>query len=206
MLTQSSPVKRALISLTDKTGAAELALVLQNEFNVEILSTGGTSKALREAGVNVIDVSDYTGSPEILGGRVKTLHPKIAGGILNIRGNAEHEADKEKNNISNIDLVVCNLYEFEKTVAQPDITTDDAIEAIDIGGVTLIRASYKSFKDVTIIVDPTDYPALLEEMKNHNGATSMDFRAKMAAKATKLTAHYEHSIAEYFEKIIKIEN
>jgi len=206
MLTQSSPVKRALISLTDKTGAAELAKTLQDNFNVEILSTGGTAKILREAGVKVIDVSDYTGSPEILGGRVKTLHPKIVGGILNIRGNAEHEADKEKNNIGNIDLVVCNLYEFEKTIAQPNITVDEAIEAIDIGGVTLIRASYKSFKDVAIVVSPADYPALLNEMKNHDGATSMEFRAKMAAKASELTAKYELAIAEYFGKFIKIEN
>ncbi|MFA6107113.1 MAG: IMP cyclohydrolase [Patescibacteria group bacterium] len=197
----SSPIKRALISLTDKTGAAELALVIQNEFNVEILSTGGTAKNLREAGVSVIDVSDYTGSPEILGGRVKTLHPKIAGGILNIRGNAEHEADKEKNNIGNIDLVVCNLYEFEKTVAQPDITTDDAIEAIDIGGVTLIRASYKSFKDVAIVVDPADYPALISELKKNNGATTVEFRIKMAAKASKLTAKYETAISNYFKTI-----
>jgi len=197
----SSPTKRTLISLTDKTGAADLALALQNEFGVEILSTGGTSKTLREAGVNVLDVSDYTGSPEILGGRVKTLHPKIAGGILNIRGNEAHEADKKKHGINNIDLVVCNLYEFEKTVAQPNITVDDAIESIDIGGVTLIRASYKSMKDVTIIVDPADYPSLLAEMKNHDGATTPEFRTKMAAKASALTAKYEAAISKYFKTI-----
>ncbi|MFA6394081.1 MAG: IMP cyclohydrolase [Patescibacteria group bacterium] len=195
----SSPIKRALISLTDKTGAADLALALQNEFGVEILSTGGTSKALREAGVSVLDVSNYTGSPEILGGRVKTLHPKIAGGILNIRGNEAHEADKKKHGINNIDLVVCNLYEFEKTVAQPRISVDEAIESIDIGGVTLIRAAYKSVKDVTIIVDPADYPALLAEMKNHDGATTPEFKVRMATKAVELTAKYEIAISNYFQ-------
>lgn len=195
-----APIKCAIISLTDKSGLTELGKGLDAS-GVKMLSTGGTAKALREAGVSITEVSDYTGSPEMLDGRVKTLHPKIHGGILNIRENAEHQATLKEHGIEDIALVICNLYEFEKTIAEPGITVDQAIESIDIGGVTLIRASYKNHKYVTIIVDPADYPELLEEMNNNNGATTLTFRTKMAAKAVRLTARYETAIADYFEKI-----
>lgn len=195
-----APIKCAILSLTDKSGLTDLGQGL-DALSIKMLSTGGTAKVLREAGVSITEVSNYTGSPEMLDGRVKTLHPKIHGGILNIRDNAEHQATLKKHGIEDIALVICNLYEFEKTISQPGITVDQAIESIDIGGVTLIRASYKNHKYVTIIVDPADYPALLEEMKNNNGATTLPFRIKMAAKACALTAKYESAIANYFEKI-----
>ena len=195
-----APVKCAIISLTDKSGLKELGQGLK-EFGVKMISTGGTAKALRDSGLSITEVSDYTGSPEMLGGRVKTLHPKVHGGILNIRDSEEHQATLKQHDIEDISLVVCNLYEFEKTIADPNITVDQAIESIDIGGVTLIRASYKNHKYVTIIVDPADYPALLAELKNNNGATTLGFRTKMAAKATELTAKYERAIADYFQKL-----
>jgi phosphoribosylaminoimidazolecarboxamide formyltransferase/IMP cyclohydrolase len=195
-----APVKCAIISLTDKSGLKELGQGLK-EFGVKMISTGGTAKALRDSGLSITEVSDYTGSPEMLGGRVKTLHPKVHGGILNIRSNPEHQATIKEHGIEDISLVICNLYEFEKTIAQADITPEQAIESIDIGGVTLIRAAYKCFHDVTIIVDPADYPALLAEMKNNNGATTLDFRTKMAAKASNITAKYESAIAGYFNKL-----
>ena len=149
-------VERALISLTDKSGIDDFAKALA-ELGVEILSTGGTAKKIRDCGVAVKDVSEFTGFPEMLDGRVKTLHPLVHGGILNQRANADHQQQCAQHGIKDIDIVAVNLYAFEKTVAQQDCTLADAIENIDIGGPTLLRASAKNFQDVTVIVDPADY-------------------------------------------------
>ena len=151
-------IQRALISLTDKSGIEQFAAELAR-MGIEILSTGGTAQKIRAAGIAVTDVSEFTGFPEMLDGRVKTLHPKVHGGILNQRDNAEHQRQCAEHGLQNIDLVAVNLYAFEKTVADPGCSLADAIENIDIGGPTLLRASAKNFHDVTVIVDPADYPA-----------------------------------------------
>lgn len=188
-------IERALISLTDKTGIEGFAEELA-QLGIEILSTGGTAKKIREAGVEVKDVSEFTGFPEMLDGRVKTLHPKVHGGILNQRANETHQGQCKEHGLENIDLVAVNLYAFEKTVANPDCTLGDAIENIDIGGPTLLRASAKNFNDVTVIVDPADYPQVLAEIKE-NGNTTLKTRFKLARKVFELTSAYDTAIAEW---------
>ena len=157
-------IERAIISVTDKAGVVEFAKSL-SKFGVEILSTGGTAKAIRQGGVSVMDISDYTGFPEMLDGRVKTLHPKVHGGLLGMRDNPEHVRVMKEHGIKNIDMIVVNLYQFEKTVAKEGVTLDEAIENIDIGGPTMLRSSAKNYKDVTVIVDPADYALVLKEME-----------------------------------------
>ncbi|RUM88525.1 MAG: IMP cyclohydrolase [Thermodesulfatator sp.] len=188
-------IERALISVTDKTGVGELAKALQ-EMGVEIISTGGTARVIREAGVPVKDVSEVTGFPEMLDGRVKTLHPKIHGGLLFLRDKEEHVRQIEAQGIQPIDLVVVNLYAFEKTVASgADLET--AVENIDIGGPTLLRAAAKNFKYVTVIVDPADYERVLAEMRAHGGATTLRTRFELARKVFETTWRYDRAIAEY---------
>ena len=157
-------IKNAIISVTDKAGIVEFGKSL-TAFGVDILSTGGTAKALREGGIPVTDISDYTGFPEMMDGRVKTLHPKVHGGLLGLRDNPEHVKKMEEHGIRPIDMVVVNLYQFEKTVAKAGVTLDEAIENIDIGGPSMLRSSAKNFRDVTVIVDPSDYEAVLEVME-----------------------------------------
>src|SRR5665648_261665 len=157
-------ITRALISLTDKSGIEGFARELA-DLGVELLSTGGTAKKIREAGIQVKDVSEFTGFPEMLDGRVKTLHPKVHGGILNQRDNAEHQRQCLEHDLKPIDLIAVNLYAFEKTIADPNCSLADAIENIDIGGPTMLRASAKNFHDVTVIVDPADYPQVIKEIK-----------------------------------------
>lgn len=188
-------IKRALISVTDKTGMAEFAKALQ-EMGVEIISTGGTARVIREAGVPVTDVSEVTGFPEMLDGRVKTLHPKIHGGLLYLRDKEEHVRQIQEHGIKPIDLVVVNLYAFEKTMAS-GADLDTAIENIDIGGPTLLRAAAKNYKFVTVIVDPADYQRVLEEMRAHNGATTLKTRFELARKVFETTWRYDKAIAEY---------
>lgn len=190
------PIKRALISVTDKSGLAEFGKFLADQ-GVEILSTGGTAKMLRDNGVEVVEVSDYTGFPEMLDGRVKTLHPKIHGGILGRRELAAHREQMAQHGIAPIDLVVVNLYQFEKAVAQPGCTLADAIENIDIGGPTLLRAAAKNYEAVTVVVDPADYPQIMQEMKAHQGATTVDTRFDLARKVFALTRAYDTAITEY---------
>ncbi len=192
-------IKRALLSLTDKTGIEGFAKEL-SDLGVEILSTGGTAKAIRQAGIKVIDVSEFTGFPEMLDGRVKTLHPKIHGGILNQRDNADHQQQCAKHGLQDIDIVAVNLYAFEKTVADPHCSLADAIENIDIGGPTLLRASAKNFHDVTVIVDPTDYPRVLREIKEQ-GNTTLETRFYLAAKVFALTSSYDTKISQWLEKV-----
>lgn len=189
-------IQRALISVTDKSLLGPFAQELA-ALDIEIISSGGTARFLKEHGVKVQEVSDYTGSPEILDGRVKTLHPKIAGGILAVRGNPTHHKQCEVQGIKPIDLVVVNLYAFEETIAKPQVTLGEAIENIDIGGPTLVRAAAKNHHDVAIIVDPADYESCLTEMKKNQGSLSNETRARLARKAFALTARYDTAISRY---------
>ena len=190
-----APIGRALISVSDKTGITEFAQALSAR-GVELLSTGGTCKLLREAGITVVEVSDHTGFPEMMDGRVKTLHPKIHGGILGRRGTDDDVMAKHE--IPPIDLVVVNLYPFEATVARPDCSLEDAVENIDIGGPTMVRAAAKNHKDVTIVVSAADYPRLIEELDQHDGHTTLQTRFDLAIRAYEHTAAYDGMIANHF--------
>ncbi len=194
-------IERAIISVTDKAGVVEFAKSL-SKFGVQILSTGGTARVLREGGLSVTDISEYTGFPEMLDGRVKkTLHPKVHGGLLGLRDNPEHVRVMQEHGIKNIDLLVVNLYQFEKTVAKEGVTLEEAIENIDIGGPAMLRSSAKNFKDVTVIVDPADYDVVLKEMEELGGATSIQTRFRLAKKVFQLTHKYDGAISEYLEKV-----
>ncbi|MBE9527716.1 MAG: bifunctional phosphoribosylaminoimidazolecarboxamide formyltransferase/IMP cyclohydrolase [Proteobacteria bacterium] len=188
-------VRRAIISVTDKEGVVEFATKLAG-LGVEIISTGGTGKMIQEAGVNVIPIGSYTGFPEMLDGRLKTLHPKIHGGILGIRGNDEHEKEMTNHGIPPIDMVVVNLYAFEKTIAG-GCTMADAIENIDIGGPTMIRAAAKNYSDVAVVTDTRDYDAIIEEMEAKGSSLSNATRLKLAKKVFALTARYDGAISNY---------
>ncbi len=192
-------IKRALISLTDKSGIETFAAALA-DFGVELLSTGGTAARLREAGLEVIDVSAFTGFPEMLDGRVKTLHPKVHGGILHQRRNPDHVSQCKAHEIAPIDLVAVNLYAFEKTVADPNCRFEDAIENIDIGGPTLLRASAKNFADVTVVVDPADYAQVLAEIRE-TGGTTLETRFMLARKVFALTSSYDTAISAWLDKV-----
>ena len=189
-------MRRALISVSDKTGLAELGRGLAAR-GVEILSTGGTAKALKEAGVAVTDIAAHTGFPEMMDGRLKTLHPTVHGGLLAIRGNAEHTRAAEQHGIAPIDLLVVNLYPFEATAAK-GAPFADCIENIDIGGPAMIRAAAKNHAAVTVVVDPADYARVLADMAAHGGATSLDLRKALAAKAYARTAAYDAAISGWF--------
>ena len=189
-------IKRALLSVSDKAGLAELGAALAAR-GVELVSTGGTAKALRDAGLTVKDVSDLTGFPEMMDGRVKTLHPTVHGGLLALRDNAEHVAAMEAHGIGAIDFVVVNLYPFEATVAK-GASREEIIENIDIGGPSMVRSAAKNHGFVTIVTDPADYPALLAELEAGGGATSLAFRIRMAGKAYARTASYDAAIANWF--------
>ena len=189
-------IARALVSVSDKTGLVDFVKGLR-AFNVEVLSTGGTHKLLAEAGIPVVAVSDHTGSPEILDGRVKTLHPKIHGGILGRRDDRHHQEQMAAHGIAPIDMVVVNLYPFEATVARPECRFEDAIENIDIGGPSMVRSAAKNHHDVTVLVDPADYAAVLDEMRRSGGAVSVETNTQLARKAFQTTAHYDGAIADY---------
>ena len=191
-------IKRALLSVSDKTGIVELGKFL-SENGVEIISTGGTMKALRDAGVPVTYVSDVTGFPEIMDGRVKTLNPKIHGAILAVRSNPEHMEALAEHNITPIDLVVVNLYPFRETIAKPGVTEAEAIENIDIGGPAMVRASAKNFKDVVIVTYPRRYAQLME-MLDKDGDIDQHTRKELAFEAFSHTAEYDTMISEYLKK------
>jgi phosphoribosylaminoimidazolecarboxamide formyltransferase/IMP cyclohydrolase len=192
-------VERALISLTDKSGCADFAGALV-AMGIEILSTGGTARILRDSGIAVTDVADFTKFPEMLDGRVKTLHPLVHGGILHQRDNAEHRHQCQAHGIRPIDIVAVNLYAFAKTVAVPGCTLADAIENIDIGGPTLLRAAAKNFQDVTVIVDPADYLQVLTELRAH-GNTTLATRFRLARKVFALTSAYDTAIAQWLQTV-----
>jgi phosphoribosylaminoimidazolecarboxamide formyltransferase/IMP cyclohydrolase len=192
-------IERALLSLTDKSGIEGFAKELVS-LGIELLSTGGTARKLREAGLTVLDVSQFTGFPEMLDGRVKTLHPKVHGGILNQRANRDHQQQCAAHGLQNIDLIAVNLYAFERTVADPRCSLADAIENIDIGGPTMLRAAAKNFHDVTVIVDPADYPTVLQEIKA-TGNTTLKTRFQLMKKVFALTSVYDTAISRWLEKV-----
>jgi phosphoribosylaminoimidazolecarboxamide formyltransferase/IMP cyclohydrolase len=196
-------IKRALISVTDKSGIGDLGKALAG-FGVEILSTGGTARFLAESGLKIREVSDFTGFPEMLDGRVKTLHPKIHGGILGIRSRPEHVKAMEDHGIVPIDMVVVNLYAFEKTVARPNCSLEDAIENIDIGGPTLLRASAKNYPFVTVVTDPADYAGIIEEMTKSGGAVSEATNFRLAKKVFRLTHGYDGAITRYLDTVTSV--
>ena len=191
-------IQRALLSVSDKTGLVALAQILAAQ-GVELISTGGTAKALREAGLAVKDISEHTGFPEMLDGRVKTLHPLVHGGLLYIRGNAAHEAAVKEHAIQPIDLVVVNLYPFEATVAKPNVALHDAIENIDIGGPSMLRSAAKNHDSVTVVVDPLDYAEVAKQI-SETGNTTLDLRRKLCAKVYARTAAYDAAIAAHLQK------
>ena len=190
------PVAKALISVSDKEGLADFAKRL-TYLGIELLSTGGTAEHLREAGLEVTDISDYTDSPELFGGRVKTLHPKVHGGILHRRDDDEHRRDAKKHDVPAIDLVVVNLYPFEETIRRDGVTLEDAIENIDVGGPTMIRAAAKNYAAVTVITDANDYAVVADELESNEGATSLATRERLAIKAFQRTAQYDSAISRY---------
>ena len=194
-------IQRALISVSDKTGLIPFAQILA-QAAIEIISTGGTAKTLREAGITVKDISEHTGFPEMLDGRVKTLHPKVHGGLLFIRGNEKHEAAAREHKIPPIDLVVVNLYPFEQTVAKPDVSLHDAIENIDIGGPSMLRSAAKNHDSVTVIVDPLDYSEVAKQI-TADGDTTLELRRALAAKVFARTAAYDGAIAAHLQKEFK---
>jgi phosphoribosylaminoimidazolecarboxamide formyltransferase/IMP cyclohydrolase len=187
----------ALLSVSDKTGLIDLARKLVEEFEFDLISSGGTAQALKDAGLPVTKVSDYTGFPEILGGRVKTLHPRIHGGILARRDLPDHVADLENHQIRPIDLVVVNLYPFEQTIAKSGVTLPEAIEQIDIGGPAMLRASAKNYAHLTVLCNPSQYDAYLEELRQRGGEASVEFRQAAALQAFSHTASYDQAIATY---------
>jgi len=192
-------VNRALISVSDKTGIVDFASALR-AMGVELLSTGGTFRLLQDSGLEVTEVADYTGFPEMMDGRVKTLHPKVHGGILARRG--QDDAVMAEHGINPIDMVVVNLYPFEATVARPDCSLEDAIENIDIGGPTMVRAAAKNHRFVNIVVNAPDYAQIITEMQANGGATSLDTRFDLAIKAYEHTAAYDGAIANHFGKLV----
>ena len=191
-------IQRALISVSDKNALVPLATTLSSA-GIELISTGGTAKTLREAGLQVTDLSSYTGFPEMLDGRVKTLHPKVHGGLLFVRGNENHEAAARSHGIEPIDLVVVNLYPFEQTVARPNVSLPEAIENIDIGGPSMLRSAAKNHESVTVVVDPADYTLVSEQIKE-TGNTTLELRRRLAAKVFARTASYDAAIAAHLHK------
>src|ERR1051325_550485 len=195
-MTDLRRITRALLSVSDKTGLVEFARALAGH-GIELVSTGGTAKALADAGLQVRDVSELTGFPEMMDGRVKTLHPKVHGGLLAIRDDPAHAASMKEHGIAPIDLLVVNLYPFEATVAK-GAAFDDCIENIDIGGPAMIRAAAKNRADVTVVVEPADYDKVLAELAQHSGATTLELRQSLAAKAYARTAAYDAAISNWF--------
>jgi phosphoribosylaminoimidazolecarboxamide formyltransferase/IMP cyclohydrolase len=192
-------ITRALISVFDKTGIAAFARALERR-GVDIISTGGTADLLRKEGVPVREISTFTAFPEVLEGRVKTLHPRVHGGLLYKRGNAKHEAEARECGFEPIDLVVVNLYPFEETIAKPEVTLAEAIENIDIGGPSMIRSAAKNYESVTVVVDPIDYDTVLETMRDHDGETTLKLRERLAIKAFIKTSAYDRAIGTFLNK------
>ena len=192
-------VSTALISVTDKSGIVEFARYLER-LGIEILSTGGTARTIRDGGIEVLDISEYTGFPEMMDGRVKTLHPKVHGGLLGRRDNQQDIQMMGIHGIKDINLVVVNLYQFEQTVAKEACTLEEAVENIDIGGPSMLRSAAKNFRYVTVIVDPSDYPKVLKEI-TESGGTTLKTRFELAKKVFNLTWRYDRAISDYLEGV-----
>jgi phosphoribosylaminoimidazolecarboxamide formyltransferase/IMP cyclohydrolase len=197
-----SKINKAIISVSNKKGIVDFAKGLSS-MGIEILSTGGTAKTLRDANIPVKDVSEYTGSPEMLDGRVKTLHPRIHGGLLSRRNNPKDMEEIKKHGIDTIGMVVVNLYPFEETISKPEVSFAEAIENIDIGGPAMLRSASKNFQDVAVIVDPLDYEKIINEMKSHDGDLSYSTRLELAKKVFRHTSRYDKIIADYLTKVIE---
>src|SRR5215831_18747751 len=196
----SRSIQRAILSVTDKTGLIDFARRL-SALGIELISTGGTAKLLRESGISVKDISDFTGFPEMLDGRVKTLHPKVHGGILHRRHDPEHVAALKEHSVQPIDMVVVNLYAFEKTAAKPGVAFEELIENIDIGGPSMIRSAAKNFHDVAIVTSPADYESIATELQSNSGQLSKETKWRLAQKAFATTAAYDSAIASTLDSI-----
>jgi phosphoribosylaminoimidazolecarboxamide formyltransferase/IMP cyclohydrolase len=194
-----SRISTALISVTDKSGIVEFARSLER-LGIEILSTGGTARTIRDAGIKVLDISQYTGFPEMMDGRVKTLHPKVHGGLLGRRDNQQDVQMMKAHGIKNINMVVVNLYQFEQTVAKEGCTLGEAVENIDIGGPSMLRSAAKNFRHVTVVVDPSDYPNVLKEI-TESGETTLETRFELARKVFNRTWQYDRAISNYLEAV-----
>ncbi len=194
-------IKRAILSVSDKSGLIDFAKFLAS-YEIDLISTGGTATAMRDAGLKVTDVSEYTGFPEMMGGRVKTLHPKVHGGLLAVRDNAEHRAALEAHQIKPVDLLVVNLYPFEKAISDPNVTTEAAIENIDIGGPAMIRSASKNYKSVTVVVEPSQYGAVVNEMEG-TCVTTEYLRERLMVEAFDMTAKYDRLISDYFGNLFR---
>src|SRR5437773_976582 len=192
-------IARALISVSDKTGIASFARALEGQ-GIDIISTGGTAELLRKEGVPVREISSFTAFPEVLEGRVKTLHPRVHGGLLFKRGNPKHEAEAREFGFEPIDMVVVNLYPFEATIAKAGVTLADAIENIDIGGPSMIRSAAKNYESITVVVDPADYDAVLENIRDNKGKTTLKLRERLAIKAFVRTANYDRAISSFLNR------
>src|SRR6187399_1331422 len=192
-------ITRALISVSDKSGIAAFARALEGQ-GVDIISTGGTADLLRKEKIPVREISSFTAFPEVLEGRVKTLHPRVHGGLLYKRGNEKHEAEARECGFEPIDMVVVNLYPFEATIAKPDVTLEEAIENIDIGGPSMLRSAAKNYRSVTVVTDPADYADVLENMKDNDGATTLKLRERLGIKVFVTTSRYDQRIANYLNK------
>ncbi len=192
-------IKRAVVSVSEKMGVVDFAKALA-KLDVEIVSTGGTARLLKENEVAVKPIEEFTGFPEMLDGRVKTLHPKVHGGILNVRDNPKHQEEKKANQVEDIDLVAVSLYPFEATIAKPGVTLEEAIEQIDIGGPTMIRSSAKNYKYVTVVVDHGDYSRVIECMHENDGGTTEELRFELAKKVFARTAQYDTTIANWLKE------
>ncbi|HME31880.1 MAG TPA: hypothetical protein VKG65_03930, partial [Terriglobales bacterium] len=199
-MSPASRIQRAILSVTDKTCLVEFARTL-SALGIELISTGGTAKLLRDSGIAVKDISELTGFPEMLDGRVKTLHPKVHGGILHRRDDPKHVAAVAEHGIAPIDMVVVNLYAFEKTAAKPGVVFEELIENIDIGGPSMIRSAAKNFRDVAIVTSPADYGAIAAELERSGGSLSLDTKWRLAQKAFATTAAYDSAIASTLERV-----
>ncbi|OHD62727.1 MAG: IMP cyclohydrolase [Spirochaetes bacterium RBG_13_51_14] len=191
-------INKALLSVSDKSGIIDFARELA-KFNIQFISTGGTAGILRENGLEIMDVSDYTGYPEMMDGRVKTLHPKIHGGLLGKRSNPEHVREMKAHNIENIDMIVVNVQPFDKNVLRYGFSLDETINSIDIGGMALVRSAAKNFESVTVVMDSGDYGMVIEDMRKFNGTVSRETNLRLAIKVFETTARYDGLIAEYLK-------
>jgi phosphoribosylaminoimidazolecarboxamide formyltransferase/IMP cyclohydrolase len=192
-------INKALLSVSDKTGIVDFAREL-SLYKVQFISTGGTARILRENRLELMDVSDYTGFPEMMDGRVKTLHPKIHGGLLGVRSNPEHLREMDQYNIESIDMIVVNVYPFERMVTNPECTLESVMSNIDIGGMALLRSAAKNFEDVTVVVDPADYGRVIEDMRAQEGTVSRELNMKLAVKVFEATSRYDRLVSDYLRQ------
>jgi phosphoribosylaminoimidazolecarboxamide formyltransferase / IMP cyclohydrolase len=192
-------INKALISVSDKSGIVDFAREIA-KYSIQFISTGGTAKILRENGLELMDVSDYTGFPEMMDGRVKTLHPKIHGGLLGVRSNPEHLREMDQYNIESIDMIVVNVRELDETMGRPGCSPNEVMSKIDIGGIALLRSAAKNFESVTVVVDPNDYRIVIDDMKKNNGAVSLETNLQLAVKVFETTSEYDRLISDYLRQ------